>query len=53
MSNLRQRILSALVLAAVVLTLTWLGGVGFPRRTLASTSLTWVPAKGGRPVSTW
>lgn len=29
MSNLRQQILSALVLAAVVLTLTWLGGVWF------------------------
>lgn len=29
MSNLRQRILSALVLAAVVLTLTWLGGLWF------------------------
>ncbi|PHP67856.1 phosphatidate cytidylyltransferase [Zhengella mangrovi] len=29
MSNLQQRIISALVLAAVVLTLTWLGGIWF------------------------
>lgn len=29
MSNLRQRVLSALVLAVIVLTLTWLGGVWF------------------------
>ncbi|MBA89781.1 MAG: phosphatidate cytidylyltransferase [Phyllobacteriaceae bacterium] len=29
MSNLRQRVISALVLAVIVLTLTWLGGIWF------------------------